>query len=597
MQTLKKLLFLFIPYESKQVSFLIMMIVIISVLEMVGVASILPFVAVLMNPNVIETNNFLNYIFKLSDIIGVKNNQEFIFVLGALIFLLLIISLTLKAFVNYVQLKFIKRCEYNIGKRLLEGYLNQPYSWFLLHNSSNLGKNILSEVDTVISLGISPLIELISKGSIAIALIILLVLVDPKIAFIVGLSLTLSYAIVFYFVRNHLSRTGKERFEKNRSLFSAVSEAFGATKEIKIGGLEKVYINYFMEFSKNIKKNDISSMMISSLPRFFFEAIAFGGILLIILFSMDQKNSFNTILPIISLYIFAGYRLMPTLQQIYAAFTNIAYVGSSLNKLHEHLQNYKPLDENQKHSVLSFGKTIKLKNIHYNYPNTSQTILKNVSLTISAKTTVGLIGTTGSGKTTTVDIISGLLEAQKGTLEIDGKVITKINLRSWQRSIGYVPQHIYLSHNTLAANIAFGVQPRDINQEKVEQTAKIASLHEFIINELPKKYQTVIGERGVRLSGGQRQRIGIARALYHNPKVLILDEATNALDYLTEKEIMENINNINKGITVILITHRLTTVKNCDKIFLLSKGKLIAKGKFKDIEKQYQLLRDKKTVK
>jgi len=206
-------------------------------------------------------------------------------------------------------------------------------------------------------------------------------------------------------------------------------------------------------------------------------------------------------------------------------------------------------------------------------------------LNIPAKSTVGLIGTTGSGKTTTVDIILGLLEAKKGTLEIDGQIITKQNSRSWQRSIGYVPQHIYLSDDTIAANIAFGVDPNNVNQEAVEKSSKIANLHEFVEEELPKKYKTTIGERGVRLSGGQRQRIGIARALYHNPKVLILDEATSALDNQTEKAVMDAVNNIGKNITIIIIAHRLSTVKNCDTIFLLDKGELKDKGTFKELMK------------
>ena len=201
-------------------------------------------------------------------------------------------------------------------------------------------------------------------------------------------------------------------------------------------------------------------------------------------------------------------------------------------------------------------------------------------MNIPAKSTVGLIGTTGSGKTTTVDIILRLLEPQKGTLEIDGKVITKHNTRAWQKSIGYVPQNIYLSDDTVAANIAFGITPKDINQETVKKVSKIANLHDFVTHELPKQYQTIIGERGIRLSGGQRQRIGIARALYHNPQVLILDEATSSLDNLTEQAVMDAVNNLSKDITIIIVAHRLNTVKNCDIIFKFEKGQLIGQGTF-----------------
>ena len=219
-------------------------------------------------------------------------------------------------------------------------------------------------------------------------------------------------------------------------------------------------------------------------------------------------------------------------------------------------------------------------------------MLSDISLSIISNTTVGLVGTTGSGKTTVVDIILGLLEPQKGTLEVDEKVINKYNIRAWQSSIGYVPQHIYISDDTIASNIAFGINPEDINQEAVEKASKIANLHEFVINELPEKYHTSIGERGVRLSGGQRQRIGIARALYHEPKVLVLDEATSALDNLTEEAVMDAINNLGNNITIILIAHRLSTVKNCDTIFLLNKGQLVNKGTFDELIKDNDKFRD-----
>ena len=300
---------------------------------------------------------------------------------------------------------------------------------------------------------------------------------------------------------------------------------------------------------------------------------------------MIQTGSFNSALPIVSLYVFAGYRLMPALQQIYNSLTNLTFMSPSIDSLYEDIKDLKVIHENKDGSTLSFTKKISLKDIYYNYPNASRTALKNINLTIPAKSTIGIVGATGSGKTTTIDIILGLLDAQKGSLEVDDKTITKENKRSWQRNIGYVPQYIYLSDDTVAANIAFGVDRENINQEAIEKASKIANLHEFIVEELPKQYQTTIGERGVRLSGGQRQRIGIARALYHDPKILVLDEATSALDNQTEKVVMEAINNISKNVTIILIAHRLSTVKNCHKIFLLDKGEIINEGTFEELTK------------
>ena len=554
-----------------------------ALLDMIGVASILPFMAVLTNPSLIETNSILNTVFKTASIFGVESSQQFLFALGVFVFVLLIISLTFKAFTTYLQVRFVRMREQSIGKRLLEGYLHQPYSWFLNHHSADLGKTILSEVNVVIDNGINPFIELIAKGMVTIALITLLLITNPKLALIVGLSLATAYGAIFYCIRKYVIRTGEERLKNNQLRFTIISEVFGAVKEVKLGGLEKNYIKNFSKSAQILARTIASSQVIAILPRFILEAVAFGGILLIILYIMAGTGSFNSAIPIVSLYVFAGYRLLPALQQIYASFTKLTFVGPSLEKLYNDLNNLKNFNESQNSGVLPLNKKITLKSVYYNYPGSTRTALKNINISIPVNSTVGLVGTTGSGKTTTVDIILGLLEPQKGTLEIDEKIITKQNSRSWQRSIGYVPQQIYLSDDTIEANIAFGVKPEDINQDFVEKASKIANLHEFVTKELPKQYKTTIGERGVRLSGGQRQRIGIARALYHSPQAIILDEATSALDNQTEKAVMDAVNNLGKDITIILIAHRLSTVKKCDKIFILEKGELIDQGNFEEL--------------
>lgn len=583
MKIFNKLFFLLSHNERKRAILLLIMIVIMALLDAIGIASILPFIAVLTNPSLIETNIFLNIMYQTSNRFGVETNQEFLFFLGVLVFLILVISLTFKALTTYVQVRFVYMREYSIGKRLVEGYLHQPYSWFLSRNSSDLGKTILSEVSQVISNGIKPLMELIAKSILAIVITTLLFSVDPKLTLIVGLSISFAYLVVFYFVRNLLNRSGKERLKSNQLRFIAVSEAFGAIKEVIIRGLEKFYIRSFSNSSQNYARTIALSQVIAQLPKFILEIISFGGILLIIIYKMTQSDNFNNTLPVISLYVFAGYRLMPALQQIYNSLTQLAFVGPSIDKLHSDLKSLKPLNINYDEDVFTFNKEINLHHIHYNYPNTSRTALRDINLTIPLKSTVGLVGSTGCGKTTTIDIILGLLEPQKGTLEVDGKVVTEQNSRAWQQLIGYVPQHIYLSDDTIMANIAFGVKPKDINYDVIKKVSKIANLHQFVTDELPKQYLTTIGERGVRLSGGQRQRIGIARALYHNPKVLVLDEATSALDNQTEKEVMKAINNLNKKITIILIAHRLNTVKNCDIIYKLDKGQLISQGTYDEL--------------
>lgn len=592
MQIFKKLLFLLTPRERKRAIVLLIMITIMALLDVIGIASIMPFMAVLTNPGLIESNYILNTMFRNSAIFGVENNQDFIFALGILVFILLIVSMTFKLLTSYLQIQFVQMREYSIGKRLVEGYLKQPYSWFASRNSTDFGKTILSEVAVIIGNGIGPLIELIAKSIVAIAIISLLFIADPKLAFIVGLTLGTVYLIIFYIVRKILNQLGQKRLKNNELRFLEVNEAFSATKEIKVRGLEETYIKNFSKSAQSYAKAQGSFLIISQLPRFILEAIAFGGILIVILNLISQTGSLNNAIPVISLYVFAGYRLMPTIQQIYINFTQLTFVGPSVDKLYQDLISLKVVSKNHKTTDFPFYKSIILNNIHYSYPQSNRTALKDISLTIKAKTTVGFVGTTGSGKTTIVDIILALLEAQKGTLEVDGKVITKQNSRAWQLSIGYVPQHIYLADDTVAANIAFGVDDEKINQKMVEKSAKVANLHNFVIDELPKQYNTSIGDRGIKLSGGQRQRIGIARALYHNPKILILDEATSALDNQTEEAVMDAINNLGKNMTIILIAHRLNTIKNCDIIFKLDKGQIVSQGNYDEIFKDIVLIKN-----
>ena len=585
MLKIKKLLYLLTSYERRRAMLLLTMILFMALLDMLGVASIMPFIAVLTNPEIVETNEILNTVYKASSIFGVENNQQFLFVLGIFVFILLITSLSFKALTNYAQVRFTRMREYTIGKRLLEGYLHQPYSWFLNRNSAELGKTILSDVSTVISKGFAPMMILIIQSAVTLSLLILLILVDLKLTLIIIITLSLAYGLIYKFNKNLLNRIGKENFKAAQERFSTLTEAFGASKEVKVGGLEENYIKRFSDPSITIAKTIALEALVSHLPRLALEAVAFGGMLLVLLYLMAQGGDITNVIPVIALYAFAGYRLMPALQHIYVSLTQLRIVGPALDSIHNDLKNleYKITDKGE--NSLGFNKKISLNHIYYHYPNASRTALKDINLSIPVLNTVGLVGTTGSGKTTIADIILSLLEAQQGTLKVDGIVINKHNQKAWQRSIGYVPQQIFLADDTVAANIAFGVDHENINQEAVENAAKIANLHKFVINELPLQYKTTVGERGIRLSGGQRQRIGIARALYHKPQLLILDEATSALDSLTEQAVMEAIHNLKYKITIILIAHRLSTVKKCDKIFLFEQGELKNEGTFDELVK------------
>jgi ABC-type multidrug transport system fused ATPase/permease subunit len=598
MDNLRKLGGLLTPAERKQASVLLCMIFLVALLETIGVASIMPFMAVLANPELVHTNGFLHSAFAIATRVGVVTVQQFLFALGAICFLLLLVSLTLKAITTYAQIRFTLMREFTIGKRLVEGYLHQPYSWFLNRHSADLGKTILSEVSTVIGNGLLPMMTLISQSVLVFSLFLLLIIVDLQLALVVGPILIGFYALIFKICGTFVARIGGDRLRANQERFNAVVEALGAIKEIKIRGLEQAYTRRFSEPAQTYAGRWALAQGIAQLPRFFLEVISFGGIMLVMLYLVAKSNDFTHAIPIISLYAFTGYRLMPALQQAYNAITLLRFVGPALDKLYADLKSLQePIPVGPRHIPITLSKAITLNCINYRYSNDSQPALKNLSLTIPAQSAVGIVGSTGSGKTTTVDLILGLLQAEGCTLKIDDQIISDSNRRCWQRMVGYVPQQIYLSDDTVAANIAFGLSAKDIDYDGVERAAKIANLHDFVCDYLPQRYHTTVGERGVRLSGGQRQRIGIARALYNNPRVLILDEATNALDNTTEMLVMEALHKHMRGVTLIIIAHRLSSVKNCELIFQLEKGEVRAKGTFDEVMKSWGEFQRKSTIK
>ena len=583
MKTIKKILYFLTPREKKQVILLLIMVIITGFIDMIGIASIMPFMAVVTNPSLIETNFLLKNLFQILSKFGLETNDEFIFFLGCLVFLILIISLSFKSITNYAQIRFINMRGYSISKRLLETYLNQPYSWFLNQNSAELSKTILSETVAITANGLTPILNLLTEVAIMIFVVALLLFVDVKLTLIIALLVGGLYFMIFSFFRKFLERKGKQRLISNKLRFKSLSEAFGAAKELKLSGLEKVFINQFSKSSSTFARCVVSSDAIGVLPRYFMEAISFGGIILITLYTITKTGNLFSSIPIISLYAFAGYRLMPCFQKIYDAITKLKFSSATIDKTYNDLKKLKINNSIQNENKITFNKSIILNQISYSYPNSSRTTLDDISLTIPANAKIGFIGPTGCGKTTIIDIILGLLEPQKGTLEIDGEIINNNNKRSWQNIIGYVPQNIYLTDDTIAANIAFGVDSQNIDQNMIEKVSKIANLHKFINNNLPNQYQTIIGERGVRLSGGQRQRIAIARAMYQNPKVLILDEGTSALDSNTEEVIMDTIYNISSNVTVIIVTHRVSTLKGCSIIYNFEKGKIVDKGNYQKL--------------
>jgi ABC-type multidrug transport system fused ATPase/permease subunit len=353
------------------------------------------------------------------------------------------------------------------------------------------------------------------------------------------------------------------------------------------------FVHEFSKYAKPYAKYQSYVQSLSNLPRLALEAIGFGGLLLVILYLMSNKQDFTLIVPAIALYAIAGYRFLPAFQNIFSALTKLRFARPAVDTLSIELANLSfATSKISKTTKVKFKKHIELKNISFSYPGSSKLSLKNISMKIKINNRIGIVGVTGSGKTTLTDIILFLLATEKEGLFVDGKAITSKNYREWQKLIGYVPQQIYIADDTVTANIAYGISSECVNKAAINRSAKIAKIHEFINEELQDGYQTVLGERGVKLSGGQRQRIGIARALYKSPSILILDEATSALDNITEQSVMNEIKNLTKKITIIHVAHRLSTLHDCDQIYVLHKGKIKAKGNYNELQSSSDIFQE-----
>ena len=585
--TFRKIRDLLDARERRNALILFVMMLFMGLFEVVGVVSIMPFIAVLAKPDVVYTNSYLSATYQF---FGFSNTNNFLLFLGGVLFVLVVGSLAFRALTKWATVRYVQMRNYSLSCRLLQGYLERPYSFFLNRHSADLGKTVLSEVSGVIGKGLMPAMELVANTIVAVLIISLVVAVDPMVAAIALVILGGAYATIYLSLRSYLTRIGTDRVSATRQCYQIAQEALGGIKDVKVLGLEKGYIHSFQNPAMRLARISTKFKFISEVPQFAMQAIVYGGMLIILLALMVARDGdLAAVLPLIALYAFAGSRLNPALQTIYRSFTTLRFSKHALDTLHKDLVEIGSIGgaasiiNDRSHGLLRLQSELQLDNITYSYPQAEHPALIDLSLTIPAKTTVGLVGSTGAGKTTVVDIIMGLLVSQQGEMRVDGIPITGGAIRDWQNNLGYVPQHIFLTDDTVAANIAFGTPPNEIDQDAVERAARIADLHHFVMEELPNGYQTMVGERGIRLSGGQRQRIGIARALFHDPDVLVLDEATSALDNLTEKAVMDAVHNLGHRKTIILIAHRLSTVRECDVIFLLEHGKLKASGTFTEL--------------
>jgi ATP-binding cassette, subfamily B, bacterial PglK len=588
MNYIRKLLRLFTKRERQQLVLLTFAMLIMAFMEVIGVGAIGPFMRVAADPSVVERTPALLWLYNL---LGIGDMRYFIAVLGVIFFLVILGTNGFTTVVMYYLYKWSDMRAYTLGRRLLSQYLYQPYSYFLDHNTSELSKNILSEVQQVLRQAIRPGMELMTRGMVAAAILLFLVISSPLVALVVSLVLGGAYTLVFGLIRNRLTRIGKNIRQLNLERYKAASEAFGAIKDVKILGKEPVFEEQFARSSKKFAWEHANRLILTSLPHYIIEAVALGLVVMLVVVMIVRGGDFAEVIPLISVYAFAGYRLMPALKIVFKNAGSLRSSGPIVEALYADLENAAKeveasrsvaLDLAKNRKRLAFKNTISLKDLDFSYPASPVPVLQKINLTIARNSTIGFIGPTGCGKTTLVDIILGLLRPD-GRIEVDGVPITENSMRNWQLNFGYVPQHIFLADDTVTRNIAFGVHPVDIDQKAVEKAARIAHLDDFVRNEMLKGYETLVGERGVRLSGGQRQRVGIARALYHDPDILVLDEATSALDNLTEQAVMDAIDELMGAKTIIMIAHRISTVQKADVIYMLEKGRIAAEGSYSQL--------------
>lgn len=563
LQSIQQIWKILSPLDRRKVLYVLILVMGMACVESAGVLSIMPFLAVLSNPQVIETQPLLG---KLYTFIGADSVEQTIVYLGIISLVIVIGSAIFKIITQYAVNRFSSLQRHYFSKRLLKIYLQQNYEFFIQRNSSTLVKNILSEVDQLIWTLILPALTIMSYGVVLFAMIAILLVYDPIMAFATASILSFFYSIIYIVIRKKLAQIGQEFSVANQQRYHTCQEALGAIKDVIINDAKKSYIEQFERSSRIYARHIALRETLGQVPLNIIEAVGYGCLIGLAIFLVLLGKDVSHILPILGLYGFAAYRMLPAAQNIYRAISQIKFSSQILKVIQPEFELEKEQDVVNVRQNLTFEKTIRLENISFSYPNRpDQHVLKNFSLDVPKNSSLGIMGKSGSGKSTLMDIMLGLLKPQQGKIYIDDVELTQENVESWRALVGYVPQFIYLADKTIAENIAFGMPKEQIDFEQVKKVAQLAQLDEFIINNLKHGYDEVVGERGVMLSGGQRQRIGIARALYKKPQVLFMDEATSSLDTETENAIAESIRQLYGKVTIVVIAHKRSAIEHCEK--------------------------------
>ncbi len=591
----RKLFHLFDSREHRRFLRILVVMLVTAGISTVGVAAIMPFMSLIANPQVVEENRWLALAYAVG---GFQTPVQFLMATGVATLLLLLLSNGLRAYTDWRILTFSRDLEHRLAQRLLDRYLSEPYSFFLNRNTATLSKNILHEAHTVVGGVLVPVLNGLTQAVMALFIIGLLIAVDVGLALSVAVAFSGAYGLMYAVIRGRQARLGRIKVAANTQRYKVAGEAFGGIKDVKVLGREGHFLHRFEQPSQQYARTVANNAIISALPKYALETIAFGSVLIILLYLLGSGHPMDRLLPLLSLYAFAAYRLIPSLQQLFALFTKTRFNAAALDDLYDdlvgdrerHASRAVPAADGVVPAPLVFKRALRLSDVTFTYPGCDEPALRDIDLVLPHNQTIGLVGPTGSGKTTLVDLILGLYPPDHGTIAVDGVRLDEATIAAWRRQVGYVPQQIFLSDDSVLNNIAFGLPEAAVDRAAAERAARMAQLHDFVLT-LPDGYDTVVGERGVRLSGGQRQRIGIARALYHDPELLVMDEATSALDALTEDAVMDAIQRLAGSKTMVIIAHRLSTVTNCDVIYLVDGGRITGSGSYEELRRTHAMFR------
>lgn len=578
---LKTLFNLLTANQRKRLIRLQILVVLMAFAELTSVVAIGPFMALVGDLGQLQGEGRLAQLYQYS---GLTAPSDFIFWTGVTVLVILALAAMFSMYTTWRLSLYAQQVGAELSARLYRYYMSQPWLFHAGGSSSQLTNKVAQETNRVTQTIIQPAMQVIAKSVLAILMATVIFIYNPLVA-LAGLAIfAFAYIILYRTVRKKLSQNGINITNANRQRFTLMNEGFGGIKDTLLLGRQTDFNQRYQNASERFGYAQGVTKGLSQAPRYAMELVAFGSVIFLVLYLVKTHDgNLGQILPILSVYALAGFKLLPAFQQIYTGVAQIRGNLSAFDNLETDLIASQYVAEaSPTRGKLQPEHQVRLDNVTFQYPGKEEPALHSLSLELPVNQVIGLVGASGSGKSTAIDILLGLIEPSQGNLQVDGKPITAENVRAWQNNIGFVPQSIFLSDATIRENIAFGLPVDEIDEQKVLKAAKMAHLEE-LLEQLPSGLDTRVGERGVQLSGGQRQRIGIARALYDDADVLVLDEATSALDGITEKLVMDAIHDFAGNKTIIMIAHRLSTVQQCDCIYMLANGEVLDAGTYDEL--------------